>query len=72
MKLCRDCKNFRGGYFSMGYCNAAINGISLVDGTVKAKLAISERRDYGLAVRNCGPDALYFEEKPIAWYKFWR
>jgi hypothetical protein len=72
MKLCKDCKNFKGGYLSQGYCEAPINGFSLVDGTIKAKLAITARRAGGLADRQCGPDALYFEEKPIAWYKFWK
>lgn len=72
MKLCKDCKNFEGGFWTLGYCHAASNGLSLVDGNIVAKLAISERRSGKLADKKCGPAALYFEEKPIAWYKFWR
>ena len=79
MKFCKDCKHYRGSYMHMEVdkCVAPQNGYSLVDGNIIIKFAsVCRAKPYqDGTISRCGPDALYFEEKPVSakkpWYKFW-
>jgi hypothetical protein len=77
MKFCKDCKYYSEGYRS-AWCHAPQNGYSVIDGSINAKLPFLQRNKplqyAGMREEKCGPDALYFEEKPVSkkpWYKFW-
>lgn len=66
MKLCVDCKHFRG----LSYCVHPNNGINLVDGRPKPKFATVSRK------YDCKQEALWYEEKPEFkptpwWEMFW-
>ncbi len=79
MKLCKDCKYFSKGYRA-DWCHAPQNGYSVIDGSINAKFAHVTRSKplqyAGMREEKCGPDALYFEGKPVSirkpWYKFWK
>ena len=62
MKLCKDCKHFKGGMELL--CGNPKVGVNLISGAPNYQYAVAMREDFEDRV-SCGTDGIWWEPKPI-------
>lgn len=74
IKICKNCKYYKPSL----WCVSPSNGVSLVDGEAKSRVALLNRKESDSIIPNrCGPDGVHYEPIEVKlsvhknWWKFW-